>query len=405
MRIKAKLYVPKVWNQLDRPLRQRIQDVEHRLRSGLRATQPTYAQLADFIFKSPVKASVRKSVAEAVQRRSRFSYTMTQEIACFQSAIRDMLVGQDDSIYQAASTVRGLMFGSTEPMRIFNMTITYHEWMRIEPPAPADPVFTSLSAHKGPSALFGALNTYLILLTSHPFSDGNGRTSRLMFNILLAKAFGSTQHYIPLNELTRSTHGVYEEYIGDACRHGNFRQLIWLLLGLLESYVSFLHERALDPPQSEVAKVLAWAGARQTGSEGPGINDIPPYLISVSQIVGDPDTRINNTFLNNAVLIAESLSKYGTIQFAITSLADLVDGLSPPAKAIAFFIDVQRKEDLTLHFRELRAKYSRTLNLQLSVASGDAAIDAKILITLFTQYTCRDPTATACPVFLHDFVA
>lgn len=404
MKIKAKLYVPIMWSELDRPLRNRVQHVENRLRTALRAKQPTYKELTDFVFKTSKKTLVRKSVAESVQKRSRFSYTMTQEVACFKRAVRDAVVHENNSIYKAASAVRELLFGTTEPMRTFNMTITYHEWMRIAPPEADDPVFSPLSVYKEPSALFGALNTYLVLLTSHPFSDGNGRTSRLMFNIFLAKALGATQHYIPLSELTRSTHGVYEEYIGSACGHGDFRQVIWLLLGLLESYDSFLRARSSSVPPSEVARVLGWAASRRTGSEGPAINDTPPFLISVSDLIKHPIADgINSTFLHGAVLIAQSLTKYGVIQFAITSLADIVEDLTPRTKSLAIFIVVHRKEELTLHFRELRASYSHIMNFQLAVASGDAAIDAKLLVTLVKHYSPRDPAATGCPVFLHDF--
>ena len=267
MRIKAKLYVPKKWMDLDQPLRKRFQDVENLLRTALRANQPTYEQLAHFAYKPAVKMNIRKSVADAVARRSRVSYTMTQETSCFQKAVAESLVRGEDSIYSAASAVRSLLFRDPEPLRTFNMTITYHDWMSIVPPVATDPVFASVSAQESKSPLFGALNIYLILLTSHPFSDGNGRTSRLMFNIHLAKAFPFVTHYVPMNELTRATLGVYEEYIGNACKDGNFRQLIWMLLSLLESYAQFVQSAKVAAPESEVARVLGWAEARKNGSQ------------------------------------------------------------------------------------------------------------------------------------------
>ena len=405
MRIKAKLYVPKRWIDLDSPLRKRFNEVESLLRTTLRTSQPSYAQLADFIYKPTVKLKIRKSVAQAVEKRSRFSYTMTHEIACFKRALDDNLACEEDSIYAAALAVRSLLFRDTEPLRTFPMTIVYHDWMSIAPPLATDAIFASLSSQTCESALFGALNIYLILLTSHPFSDGNGRTSRLMFNIYLAKAFPFAPHYVPLNELTRATFGMYEEYIGNACRDGNFRQLIWMLLGLLQSYAEFLSVGTVGAPQCAVSRVLEWVKARQQGSAPAGINDSAPYLVSVSEIsVRADDGRINRVFLCHANQIAKRLSEYGTIEYALTGLADLAEGISPKTQAIAFFITADRKEDLKLHFRELRAKYSGILKIQIAVASGDAVIDAKLLATLLDHYTCHDPAATSCPVLLHDFV-
>lgn len=405
MKIKAKSYYPKSWAQLDRSVKTRFQNVEKQLRESLCSKQPTYDQLSSFAYEPPVQINVREAVAKAVAKRSQRSYSMTHEIVCFHKALREGTLRTGRTIYESASAVRKHLFGNVEPLRTFNMTITYHaKWMSIAPPVAGDPVFDNLNDYRAGSALFSAINVYLILLTSHPYSDGNGRTSRLMFNLLLSEALELEGHYVPLAELTRATAGIYEEYMANACLHGDFRQLIWLILALLESYAIFLARRAAPQPQSDLAKVLQLATMRTIGKETRGINEMPPFPISVQTFSQpDPGAEVDQNFLDTVMHIAEELSTYGDIQFALTGLADLTPAVSPKTGAIAFFINANQKEDLLLHFRELSAKHRHRVKLQVAVASGCPVIDAKLLFTLVSNYSAKDSSVTSCPVLLHDF--
>lgn len=405
MQIKAKNYVPKPWGALDRSVQKRFRQVEQRLREVLDLPQPTYDKLAGFSYEAKVNVKVRKTVASAVSRRAKRSYSMTHEVACFQKVLADGTYRFGRTIFDAASAVRKNLFGSDEPLRTFNMTITYHsKWMYIAPPAHGDPIFFDLGAFSTGSALYDAVNIYLILLTSHPYSDGNGRTARLMFNLQLAEAFGRQVHYVPLSELTRATEGVYEEFIANACRHGDFKQLIWFLLSLLDAYAECLSKPALHEAQSDLAKVMELVTADRSENRSGNINEIPPFPISVQTLSHvEPDIEVNHAFVETAHCIAGELEAYGDIQFALTGLADLAAGVFPKSGAIAFFIFPIQKEDLILRFRELSARYSRKVRLQVVVVSGNPVIDAKILFTLVSGYTGRDSSATSCPILLHDF--
>jgi hypothetical protein len=114
-------------------------------------------------------------------------------------------------------------------------------------------------------------------------------------------------------------------------------------------------------------------------------------------------TQVDKEFLATLLKIAKTLCQYGLIDFALTGLADISPVVAPRTGAIAFFMKAKRKEDLLLHFRELRASYSHIIKMQIAISSGDPAVDAKLLVTLVSHYTCSDPEATSYPVFLHDF--
>lgn len=405
VKINVRIYQPRTWAELDLAVQKRFRQVEEQLRVALNCKQPTYDELATFVYKPSTNIKVRQTVADAVRKRTKRSYSMTHEIACFRKAVRESTYRTGRTLYESAAAVRKHLFGHVEPLRTFNMTISYHsKWMSIVPPAIGDPIFLDLDRFRQGPALFGALNIYLILLTSHPYSDGNGRTSRLMFNLHLAEALAMDAHYIPISELTRASAGVYEECIASACLHGNFRQLIWLMLALLEAYAQHLERPSAHEISNDLARVLSLATTDTSEKGGCGINEMPPFPISVQCFSRpEPGSEINQDFLDATLSIAGELSAYGSIQFAMTGLADLSPAVYPRTGAIVFFIDAIRKEDLLLRFRELRAKYSRRLRLQVAIASNNPVMDAKLLVTMVTHYTAKDPTATSCPILLHDF--
>lgn len=406
MNIPSKNYFPTSWAKLERSLQSRFRVVATRLQAALAKPQPGYDQLAGFDYQGTLQIKVRASVVKAVRRRPRRSYNMTHEIACFQKSIREGTYRSQPTIYASACAVRRHLFGTVEPLRAFDMTITYHaKWMRIVPPVAGDPVFAGLPGGGGAGpALHAAINLYLVLLTAHPFTDGNGRTSRLMFNLHLAEALGLTQHYIPLSELTRASHGIYEECIANACMHGDFRQLVWFLLGLLEAYALFLEHKSPPPVENDLERVIRIVAGGQASADAFGINDMAPFPVSVDALAeraGGPP--LHRPFIDSALQIAAELAAYGEIRFALTGLADLTPSGAPAGGAIAFFIDARRKEELLLHFRELRARFSRSVRLQVAIASGDPVLDAKLLVSLVSHYTGHDPAAANCPVFLHGF--
>lgn len=67
-----------------------------------------------------------------------------------------------------------------------------------------------LSDEKKCSALVRATVASTLLLNAHPFTDGNGRLSRLLFNYVLRQAGLPLSAYIPLYEIARRSNGGYE---------------------------------------------------------------------------------------------------------------------------------------------------------------------------------------------------
>ncbi|MDM5181926.1 hypothetical protein PO883_32650 [Massilia sp. DJPM01] len=404
MKIPGKLYVPPKWKSLDPRIRKRFQQVQNLLCGALNQQQPTYEQLSHFAFSPRKEVIVRSSIADMVRCRARRSLSMTQEIACFQKIMREGIVSPSDSLYEAGAKIRYLFFGKHEPLRTFNMAIAWHDWMVISPPMPEDPVFSSLSSCNDGPAIYNELNLYLILLTSHPYTDGNGRAARLIFNFSLTAVCAEPLHYIPLAELTIATSGAYEECLGAACQYGDFRKLIALLLDLLESYFEFLKIRNLEESDSDLARVLDLVKRVRGGTLRSGINNFPPYLISVSNIMECKEkVSVNDGFLKYLLQIAQALSDYCSIDFALTSLADLTDDASPKIGAISFFVKAHRKEELLLHFRQLRAKFRGSIILQVVVASTNPADDAKLLVALMSQFSMSGSDVSRCPVLLHNF--
>lgn len=404
MRIPGQLYFPIKWENVDQQLRMRFQIVQDLLSDTLQCAQPSYNQISKFAFSSTEEIVVRHAIAEVVKGRAKQSLWMTQEIAGFKKAARENLLPKSYTVYDAGLLVRRLFFEKNEPMRTTDLAIAWHTWMLISPPRQNDPVFARLSNFHAEPVLYSAVNIYLILLTAHPYMDGNGRTARIVFNLYLNRLGPTSQHYIPLADLTIATAGVYEECLGRACQHGDFGQMIAFLLSLLESYATLIKSLDAERPTSEVAEVLELIKQREAGTLGPGINNYPPYLLSISNLAQSSNEHaINREFIERLVGISQKLSEYGAIDFAITGLADIVDGLGPKSATISFFVKAYRKEELLLHFRELCAKHRGKVRLQIAVASSEPALDAKLLATAISQYNSCNSTETTCPILLYDF--
>lgn len=106
------------------------------------------------------------------------------------------------------------------------------------PPVSAVPLqierVRSLLAEPGdPPPLFTATVAYALLLNCHPFTDGNGRTARVVFNHLLRRAGMPGDVYLPLYEIARRSHGGYEIALRMAELRGDWTALLrWFLEAL-----------------------------------------------------------------------------------------------------------------------------------------------------------------------------
>lgn len=87
-----------------------------------------------------------------------------------------------------------------------------------------------LAAPGNAPPLFTAAIAYVMLLNCHPFTDGNGRTARVVFNHLLRRAGMPSDVYLPLNEIARRSDGGYEIALRMAEVRGEWAPFLhWLL--------------------------------------------------------------------------------------------------------------------------------------------------------------------------------
>lgn len=87
-----------------------------------------------------------------------------------------------------------------------------------------------LADRRGDPPLFNAAVACALLLNCHPFTDGNGRTARVLFNHLLHRGGMPTHVYVPLYELARRSHGGYEIALRIAELRGDWAPFLrWMI--------------------------------------------------------------------------------------------------------------------------------------------------------------------------------
>lgn len=93
-----------------------------------------------------------------------------------------------------------------------------------------------IASRSGDPPLFNAAVACALLLNCHPFTDGNGRTARVLFNHLLHCGGMPTHAYVPLYELARRSHGGYEIALRIAELRGDWAPFLRWLLDALYCY-------------------------------------------------------------------------------------------------------------------------------------------------------------------------
>lgn len=87
-----------------------------------------------------------------------------------------------------------------------------------------------LAAPGNAPPLFTVAIAYVMLLNCHPFTDGNGRTARVVLNHLLRRAGMPSDVYLPLSEIARRSDGGYEIALRMAEVRGDWAPFLrWLL--------------------------------------------------------------------------------------------------------------------------------------------------------------------------------
>lgn len=78
-----------------------------------------------------------------------------------------------------------------------------------------------------------AVRELVLINNLHPFTDGNGRTSRALFNFRLWQLFGAGGYYVPLKELYWMAEGGYEIRLRLAEIAGNWDEIVGFMLNCI----------------------------------------------------------------------------------------------------------------------------------------------------------------------------
>lgn len=105
-----------------------------------------------------------------------------------------------------------------------------------------------LVSKDGTPAIYVATTVLALVVNCHPFTDGNGRLARLLFNHVLRQAGMAADVYLPISEIGRRSRGGYEIALRVAEIQGDWRALIDFMLSALRCCNSVARQRQTDAP-------------------------------------------------------------------------------------------------------------------------------------------------------------
>lgn len=397
-------YSPLPWAQLNAATRIRCQRIDALLSTALKKPSLSYEQLSHFTYAPANSIAIRDEIRTELIKRQNTGYFLGQEKICMQRAIAEGLPNMEESVYTTACQLRRIFFKDAEPLRKFDVTIKYLPELHIPPPSEASPIFLNVSKFSEGPAIFGALQLYLIILSVHPFSDGNGRVARTMFNLHLKNKYDHDISYLPLAELSKLKNGVYEELLARAIIDGKYLKIFNYMLDIIIEYVRFMRTLPTPTMENDVTRSYALAASRVKSPDPTNPNSAPPYFISIKNVLECKFNKdINYSFFHAIISIENELKKYGQVKFALSCLDQLTENGKNKINSLTFFLKIFHKEELILRARQLRARHGCIENIQFAEITGDALLDAKILINNSAQYSSKSNDHYHCPVILHDF--
>ncbi len=95
------------------------------------------------------------------------------------------------------------------------------------------------------NAIVEATVAYVILNWMHPFSDGNGRTSRVVFNGVLRRHGMASGHYLPIKEINYLAHGGHEVRLRYTVATGDWKELLEYFVNATALYMVLLHKEVI----------------------------------------------------------------------------------------------------------------------------------------------------------------
>ena len=399
----SKIFFPLEWHALDESTQNKIELLDQLLRQLFEKSPSTHEDLKQFRFQPNKPVHLRKEIRRHIanQRKSQ-RFEMGREHAIVKHMLKNNTVTLDGSLYDAAKAIRSALFNTTEPKRTIDLTFIYLGWLRIRPPIFSEPVYQPLSVEESKPALFAAITHYLVLLTAHPFTDGNGRTSRILFNYILAKQYGNANHYFPIAELVRAAMGVHEEVLLRAHLSGNYMEFVLHFLELIESYLTF--QSGVKRVSSDMATVINLAQISTSANAIGDARTMSPYMVSVLNVVQELDNQaINRSFVENIIEIYKELDTFCNPVFAVVSFSDLQKVSAKKVVQVTFFIENSGREQLVIRSRVLIEKFRFTIGLNFSVITGDHILDAKLLGHTILLYEGKSSIEDGISVILHEF--
>jgi len=102
-----------------------------------------------------------------------------------------------------------------------------------------------LHLHGTQNALVRATLAYGVINWMHPFADGNGRTSRIIFNAVLRLAGMPSGHYIPIKEINHLAHGGHEVRLRYTVATGEWEELLEYFVNAIRVYEVLLQREVL----------------------------------------------------------------------------------------------------------------------------------------------------------------
>lgn len=349
------------------------------LEKTLKRPMPTYARLANFTFPSACAPTARPEIAAFVKARARSSYSALQERAALDTwsatAPRRAALG---NVHQLAQQIFQLLMGRSEALRTVPLSIVYLPWLRLAPLQSGDALLWYTPNEDEPW-LFRALQAFLVLITAHPFSDGNGRVARIVFNAYARDACGGS--YLPLADVLRGSEGIYEEMLALAAVDGRYDELLRYVLKLFAAYAEYICEDEFAVEEVDEFHAAVELAAAEGGGNTPFfVSNARPYVISYRWLFQSLREPRNRRLASALAEIVSDLRPVAEIRYAIVSLAHLQHqplGVDLPLLLVVKTADV---DGLLIKSRAVKTRHMDTVTLRIALETDDVVANTRLVL-------------------------
>lgn len=256
-RIISKLYIPTPWEERSDQLKNSLLECQFGLEKISKGANPTYNQLSLFSASLDQEFLIRKEIREWTEQRSRVSYSIHQESASlnlFHETYSTASTARWKSLQELAKAVYKSSMGVEPPQRTQNLSIIYLPWLKFPEVGESDPINWYFPMEHEPW-IYKAIQTFLVVITAHPFTDGNGRVGRMIFNLFASPHVSNK--YVPISEIFRSTQGGFEERLARAAIDGDYEDLFIYISHVFLEYSRYVEELGLQDSELDHFDAIA----------------------------------------------------------------------------------------------------------------------------------------------------